>query len=355
MKLKSFSNPSLRLSKFSALAVTPLVAAMLASSAQAVTFQANDKTTVGVGGMIFAQAVWANPDNDAARGNADADTSFGINQAVTRLNFDIRTQTDFGEVRVFVEDEISGAQQGRRHRALFWSDYVVGWTWSNFSDFTGGGEILAPVPLAVGSSWANRNFIIGRNFNLGDAGSVSVSLEDRQLQGANGTAVPDLTANYRATFSGIGLHVGAQMYQLDKFDGSGDSEAKTRFIVGVRAPVTDDLTLRASFITDEDNYDGAVVSAQYKLTDRLRTNLVVEQIMHNDDAQGTRGAGSTVVRRGGDRPKGLMGPRNEDHQKVFVNAIYKTGYNVELGAEVELYMDDDYTDSLLTFQAKYGF
>ncbi|SFW99664.1 hypothetical protein [Marinospirillum alkaliphilum] len=356
MKSKSLSKaPLFNIGKLAALAVTPLAAAMFAASAHAVTFQANDNTTVGIGGIIFAQAVWANPDNDADRGNADADTSFGINQATTRLNFDIRTRTEYGEVRVLLEDEVSGATPGRRHRALFWGDYVAGWTWSNFADFTGGGEVLAPVPLAAGSSWASRNFIFGRNFNLGDAGSFAVSLEDRQLQGDNGTAVPDLTANYRATFNGIGLHVGAQMYQLDKFDGSGDSEAKTRFIVGVRAPVTDDLTLRASFITDEDNYDGVAVSAQYKLTDRLRTNLVVEQIMHSDDAMGTRGAGSTVVRRPADRPKGLSGPRHEDHQKVFVNAIYRTQLGVELGGEVEIYNDDDYTDTLLTFQARYGF
>lgn len=278
-----------------------------------------------------------------------------MNQATTRLNFDIRTQTQYGQVRVFIEEEVSGAATGRRHRALFWGDYVAGWTWSNFADLTGGGEVLAPVPLANGSSWANRNFILGRTFRLNDSSSLAVSLEDRQLQGDNGTAVPDLTANYRATFGNVSLHLGAQFYQLDKFDGSDDSEGKSRFILGASLPVTDDLTLKASFITDEDNYDGAVVSAQYKLTDQWRTNIVVEQILHNDDAAPGRGAATTNVRRPADRPKGLGGAVNEDHQKIFLNAIYRTQLGVELGGEVEVYNGDSKTDTLLTFQARYGF
>lgn len=337
-----------KVGKLTALAVTPLVAAMMATSAQAVTFQATDDTSVGIGGLIFAQAVWANPDNDANRGGEDIeDTVFGINMATTRLNFDVRTQTEYGEVRIFVEDEVSGAQQGRRHRALHWNDWVVGWTWSNFSDFTGGGEILAPVPLAVGSSWANRNFILGRTIDLGDAGSVAVSLEDRQLEGDNGTAVPDLTANYRGSFGMLSVHLGAQLYQID--DGTGDSEGRFRFITGVRANVTDNLMLRGSFISDEDNYDGIAASAQFKISDNLRTNVVFEQIMDEG------GAASTVVRRGGDRPTGLQGPRNEDHQKIFVNAIYTTEMGIDLGGEIEIYNDDDYTDSIFTLQARYGF
>lgn len=347
MKEATGNTPARKVGKLAALAMTPLMAALVATSAQAVTFKATDNTSIGIGGLIFAQSVWAKPDG--------GDATFGMNQATTRLNFDIRTQTQYGQVRVFMEEELSGAATGRRHRALFWNDYVVGWTWSSFADQIGGGEILAPVPLASGSSWMSRNLMMGRNFKLSDTSSIAVSIEDRQLQGANGSALPDLTANYRGKLGSLSLHLGAQFYQLDKFDGSGDSEGKARFILGASLAASDALTLKASFITDEDNYDGAAVSVQYKLTDQWRTNLVVEQILHNEDAAPGRGAATTNVRRPADRPKGLTGAVNEDHQKIFLNAIYRTQVGVEVGGEVEVYNGDSKTDTLLTLQARYGF
>lgn len=308
------------------------LALAIASAANAATVVDTDQHKLQIGGFVAAQAVWTSPDV--------GDMDYSMNLGTTRLNVDYTNKQH--DIRFLYEQNIGN--NSLRHAAIFHDGWVAGQTWSFFANATGAGETVDATGVALTSAPQERNALLGKVIPLGDGMSVGVSIEDRNL-GATETAVPDITANFKGNFGGVGVFVAAQQYntttgtagKVDLDAGSitpavaGEDESFTRFTAGASVPMGA-LGLKAAFTMDDK--DAALsVAGQFKVNDQLRTNLVVEQSMVDV---------------------------GNDYTQLWVNAFYKLQSGWEWGAEVSTASGADGAtvdekDMRVSLQAKYAF
>lgn len=296
------------------------LALAIASTANAATVLDNDDHALKIGGFVAAQAVWEMPDA--------GDANYVMDLGTTRVNVAYTKKTAAGDITVLYENDWNDPTKAAgayrlRHAVIMYDGWVAGQTWSFFANLNGLGETLDANGNAITSSWATRNAVLGKNIKLGDGMSVGIALEDRSRNSGNNVSgltrntspAPDLTANFKAKVGGVGLFAAAQYYQVNDATDADKSEGKVRFTASAAAPIADLATVKVALTSDQDNYDAVSVSGQFKVTDKVRTNLVVEQYM--DDAD------------------------DKDYTQAWVNAIYKMDVGLEWGAELHSVFGDD--------------
>ncbi|GLR63395.1 DcaP family trimeric outer membrane transporter [Marinospirillum insulare] len=322
------------------------LALAVASAANAATVVDNDDHTLKIGGFVAAQAVWEMPDA--------GDANYVMDLGTSRLNVAYTKKTSAGDVTVLYENDWSDGDAAAgdyrlRHAAIMYDGWVAGQTWSFFANLNGLGETLDANGNAITSSWANRNAVLGKNISLGDDMSVGIALEDRSQNSGNAivnekgvalddkgrvpdgnggytavtdgnknsntSAVPDITANFKAKVGGVGLFAAAQYYQVNDLSDDKKSEGKVRFTASAAVPIADVATAKVAFNSDQDKYNAVSLAGQFKINDQIRTNLVVEQYMDDGD--------------------------DKDYTQFWVNAIYKMDAGLEWGAEVHMVSADD--------------
>lgn len=352
------------------------LALAIASTANAATVYDDEKQTLKIGGFVAAQAVWEMPDA--------GDPNYVMDLGTTRLNVAYTKKTEAGDITVLYENDWNDATKAAgayrlRHAAIMYDGWVAGQTWSFFANLNGLGETLDANGNAITSSWASRNAVLGKNISLGEGMSVGIALEDRSLNSGNTptkttfkvdpstglmvvdkpaagdrntSAVPDITANFKGKVGGVGLFAAVQYYQINDATDLEKSEGKVRFTASAAVPLGDAATVKAAFNSDQDNYNAFSVSGQYKITDQIRTNLVVEQYI--DERKG-----STA---------GVANKKDRDYTQAWINAIYKMDSGLEWGAEVHSVFGDDKAaasapyggakadkDMTIRLQARYAF
>lgn len=339
------------------------LALAIASSVNAATVFDDEKQTLKVGGFIAAQAVWEMPDA--------GDANYVMDLGTSRLNIAHTTKTSAGDITVLYENDwASGAaahgDYRLRHAAVMYDGWVAGKTWSFFANLNGLSETFDANGVAITSSWANRNAVLGKNISLGDDMSFGIALEDRAQNNGNapdplvagGTSntspIPDAVVNVKAKVGGVGLFAAAQYYQVNDATDAKDSKGKVRFTASAAMPVADALTFKVAFTSDQDNYKAVSASGQYRITDKVRTNLVIEQYIDE--------------RTGNDSITGIANNKDRDYTQAWLNAIYRMDSGLEWGAELHMLTGDDRAkaaaaygaakedkDVTLRLQAKYAF
>jgi Porin subfamily len=146
--------------------------------------------------------------------------TFGM-YAFTHVNFDARTQTEYGTVRAFIEGELTdndtrtGGQFGLRHAFVQFGNWTFGKTWSTFLHLDSS-PIYSDVVTVTGDNYMRRSQIRYTQ-TFGEGWSVSVAIEDQNYDypyalratgawapvAANAVVndrneAPDLVANIRA-------------------------------------------------------------------------------------------------------------------------------------------------------------
>lgn len=354
------------------------LALAIASSVNAATVFDDEKQTLKVGGFIAAQAVWEMPDA--------GDANYVMDLGTSRLNIAHTTKTSAGDITVLYENDWSSGAAAHgdyrlRHAAVMYDGWVAGKTWSFFANLNGLSETFDASGVAITSSWANRNAVLGKNISLGEDMSVGIALEDRSLNSGNTTtkttykvdpstglmvvdkpaagdrntsAVPDITANFKAKVGGVGLFAAIQYYQVNDASDAKDSKGKVRFTASAAMPVADALTFKVAFTSDQDEYKAVSASGQYRITDKVRTNLVIEQY---------------IDERTGNDSMGIANNKDRDYTQAWLNAIYRMDSGLEWGAELHMLTGDDRAkataaaygaakedkDVTLRLQAKYAF
>jgi len=280
------------------------LALAVASSANAATIVDNAEHQLNIGGYVAAQAAWQMPDV--------GDNDFGMGLGLSRLNFKYTAKTDAGNVTALYENDYLNGAYRLRHAAIMHDGWVAGQTWSFFANLNGLGETIDIFGNSGASSWANRNALLGKNINLADGMSVGVSIEDRN-QTTIASAAPDLTANFKGNFGGIGVFAAVQSYQIQDPDDATSATGEMRMTASASVPVGDTVNVKAAYGMDGD--DMAVsAAAQVKLSDQVRTNLMFEQTMNDAD--------------------------NTDSTSIWINAFYKMPSGFEWGGEVQMVSAD---------------
>lgn len=327
------------------------LALAIASTANAAVVVDNDKHSLKIGGFVAAQAVWEMPDK--------GDTNYVMDLGTSRLNVAYTKKTSAGDITVLYENDWNDATKAAgayrlRHAAIMYDGWVAGQTWSFFANLNGLGETLDANGNAITSSWASRNAVLGKNISLGEDMSVGIALEDRNMNSGNdvvgGTrntsAAPDVTANFKAKAGGVGLFAAVQYYQINDATDAKKSEGKVRVTASAAVPLGDAATVKAAVNADEDNYNAFSVSGQLKLSDKVRTNLVVEHVV--DERKGAK---------------------DTDYTQAWLNAIYRMDVGLEWGAEIQMVSGDDFAkviapaygsaredkDVTVSLQARYAF
>lgn len=303
------------------------LALAIASTANAATVVDNDKHTLKIGGFVAATADWTIYDNAAGQ---DSDVNFGMGLGVSRLNVAYTQKTAAGDITYLYENDwaagATGDEYRLRHAAIMHDGWVAGYTWSAFANLTGLAETIDAAGPTNVSANAQRTATLGKNISIGDGMSVGLFVEDRKHALTTGgaksnrtanTPLPDLVANFKGKFGTTNVFAAVEMIQKDK-PGSAPAktEAKVNATVGVSSQVTDELNLKlAASSWDEgvksspnDRDLGVLVGAQYKFTDQVRANLVVEQFIGGAD--------------------------DVDHTAIWVNGFYKMDAGWEWGAEL---------------------
>ncbi|WP_027849261.1 hypothetical protein [Marinospirillum minutulum] len=286
------------------------LALAIASTANAATVYDDEKQTLKIGGFVAAQAYWEMPDA--------GEVNYGMDLGTSRLNVTHTSKTSAGDITFMYEQNI--ANNTLRHAVIMYDGWVAGQTWSMFANLNGLGETLDANGNAITSSWASRRAMLGKNFSLGEGMSVGVAFEekgDNAGNPGNASPMPDLTANFKAKVGGVGLFAAAQLYQVNDATDPKASEGKARFTASAAVPIADVVTVKAALTSDTDKYNAVSVSGQFKITDQVRTNLVVESYM--DDG------------------------KDKDYTQVWVNAIYRMQSGLEWGAEVQMVSGDTAT------------
>lgn len=326
------------------------LALAIASAASAATVVDTDAHRLNIGGFVAAQAVWTMADA--------ADTNnYSMNLGTSRVNIDYRNKQH--DIRFLYEQNV--ASNSLRHAAIFHDGWVAGQTWSFFANATGAGETVDATGVALTSAPQQRNALLGKVITFGDGMSVGVAAEKRY--NTTDTAAPDITVNFKGNFGGVGVFVAGQQYNVNNSKpGSSaslgtctdyndlttcivnppkaavieDDESFTRFTVGASVPMGA-FGLKAAF-TQDDKDAYASVAGQLKISDQLRTNLVVEQFMADAD--------------------------DSDYTAVWVNGFYKLQSGWEWGGEVRMVTADDNASAInglndkdmrVSLQAKYAF
>lgn len=330
----------------------PLALAIAASTANAATVVDTDAHTLKIGGFVGATAGWTIKDKAPTQ---DSDVDFEMGLGVSRLNIAYTQKTSAGDITYLYENDWAGTQPSGgnyrlRHAAIFYDGYVAGFTWSGFANLTGLSETIDPSGTSGNSANAQRTATLGKNFSIADGMSVGVFIEDHShgfttAASASGrtanTPLPDLVANFKGDFGVAQAFAAVRMQQVDKTGSApAETEAEVDFTLGVNSQVTDELNLKAALTSFDGDDLGFSVAGQYKFTDQIRANLVVEQYIADAD--------------------------DSDYTAIWVNAFYKMDAGWEWGAELRSVSADNTTikvgspaladkDMSFTLQAKYAF
>lgn len=344
------------------------LALAIASAANAATVVDTDQHKLQIGGFVAASGNWLVDSNTATNGythpvtgivgtddpRVDSDIDYGMSLGTSRINVIYDRKTSAGDVRFYYEQNI--ASNSLRHAAIFWDGWVAGQTWNGFANLTA----LADTIDATGNTRAadaRRNAVLGRNFSIADGMSVGVFLED-QGEAGNNRVLPDVTANFKGKFGAVEVFAATQLIQYnEQFAGSfvapvtgapSSTDMAVDFTLGTKVQV-EDLRLQAALtMKDGRGYytlaDAAraglnaandptgvrrtayanqskgmdtyfTVAAQYKFSDQIRANAVLEQSMMDRD--------------------------NSDSTQVWLNAFYTTASGWEWGTELSLVAADD--------------
>lgn len=307
------------------------LALAIASTANAAVVVDNDKHTLKIGGYVAATADWKIYDKTAA--NMDSDVDFGMSLGTSRLNVAYTQKTSFGDITYLYENDWAGGDNYRlRHAAIMYDGYVAGYTWSAFSNLTALAETIDAVGPTNISAVAQRTATLGKNISIGDGMSVGLFVEDRSHGFTTGgaetnrtanTPLPDVVANFKGKFGTTSVFAAVEMIQMDKVSISNataanpaKTEAKVNATFGVSSQVIDPLNLKLAVTSWDEGVKGSpndrdlgvLVGAQYKITDQIRTNLVVEQFVGGAD--------------------------DTDRTGVWLNGFYKMDAGWEWGAEL---------------------
>lgn len=341
------------------------LALAIASTANAATVVDTDAHTLKIGGFVGATAGWTIFDD--AGPAQDSDVDFGMGLGVSRLNIAYTQKTAAGNITYLYENDWAGkpvANGGNyrlRHAVIKYDGWSAGYTWSAFANLTGLAETIDAAGTSGISATAPRTASLGKDIKIADGMSVGLFVEDnshpfntstsdRAASGAKleadgtivnaesrtNTAVPDVVANFKGDFGVAQAFAAVRMIQVEKNGGGSEgTEGEVDFTVGVNSQI-DALNLKAA-VTSFDSGDlGASVAAQYKFTDQIRANLVVEQFVGDTN--------------------------NTDRTGVWVNGFYKMDAGWEWGAELRSVSADagkvnglGDKDMSFTLQAKYAF
>lgn len=324
------------------------LALAIASTASAATIVDNAQHRLNIGGFVAASADWTIFDSAATQ---DSDINFGMGLGTSRLNINYTQKTAAGNISYLYENDWAGGDAYRlRHAAIMHDGWVAGFTWSGFANLTGLAETIDAAGTSGKSANAQRTATLGKNITLADGMSVGVFIEDHKhafnTQKSDRTAntpLPDMVVNFKGNFGPAAVFAAARMVQVDKVstaDATVANKAETEMNVdvtlGTNIKLTDDLSVKAA-VTSYDNGDlAASVAGQMKLSDQLRTNLVIEQWV-------------------ADAP-------NSDATALWVNAFYKMASGWEWGAELRTVSSDAPAinglgdkDMRVSLQAKYAF
>lgn len=318
------------------------LALAVAASTQAATVVDTAQHRLNLGGFVAAQSVWINDDSADTLDNK-------FNLGTSRFNVGY-TNKEHG-ITFFYEQGIDSNNPGRRHAYIAHDGWVAGWTLSFFGNAVGGGDTIDHSGLTTYSARQDRNALIGKRFNLGDGLTLGVAVE--QVFGGTGsghlgldeprdTAAPDLTVNFTGKFGSTTVFAAAQQYNYGDAATAAawtEDDSNTRFTLGLNQPLGD-FGLRAAATVVTDAYTAVSVAGQYKVSDAVRTNLIVEQYLDEvDDA---------------------------DFTSVWVNAFYTLPSGWEWGGEVQFVSGDTFApgagtnalndgDFAVRIQAKYAF
>lgn len=330
------------------------LALAIASTANAATVLDNDKHTLNIGGFVSGIASWAVRDNAAGH---DSDINYDIDLGVSRLNVKHTQKTSAGDITYLYENDFRGPNGYRlRHAAIMYDGWVAGQFWSGFANLTGLAETIDAVGTSGGSANAQRTATLGKNFSIADGMSVGVFLEDHrkgtEVSGRTAnTAIPDIAANFKGKFGGTDVFAGLRMTQKNDPTAPAaniKTEAKVDLTLGVSSQIGDMVNVKAALTSYDEGVkrsangrDFAVsVAGQVKITDQIRTNLVIEQFVADAN--------------------------NSDSTAVWVNAFYKMEAGWEWGAELRSVSADNAAitmglpgladkDMSVALQAKYAF
>ncbi|SEI45746.1 Porin subfamily protein [Allopseudospirillum japonicum] len=310
--------------KIAGTVILPLAAVAMASSAHAASWKIDSlNTEVGIGGYVKLEARSIDKESGA--------DDFLMHAKQTRFNLSTKTATSYGDIKTFIEMDFYGNQEGTdsnsklnprmRHAAVMWDGWLAGQYWSTFSTFEGMAETLDFVGVTGKSVHLERNAQLAKTLNFGQAGKLTLGIEDRNQSGDSTS--PDPAIKYANAFGPLAFSLAAQNYE--KAD-----DTKTRVGAGAKLSLGS-ATLQAGYTDDEDNYDAVSGAIKVKFNDSLRANLVYENV---DFETGT------------------------DYDQAWANLIYKTGYGVEVGGEYSVKMYDDAIDSkdhIVQVDVKYAF
>lgn len=343
--------------------VLPLALAIASTAATAAVVVDNDKHTLKIGGFVAATADWTIKDKAVGQ---DSDINFDMGLGTSRLNVTYTQKTSAGDISYIYENDFNGVSgtggavntYRLRHAAIKYDGWVAGYTWSGFANAANLAETIDLVGTTGNSATAPRTAILGKDIKVADGMTVGLFVENSNHSYTAGgppkrtanTPLPDVVANYKAKFGNTNVFAAVRMVQLDKATAPGadkKTEGKVDFSLAVNSQVTDALNLKLAMVSfDEgikvspDGRDLAVsVAGQYKITNQIRTNLVVEQFVADQD--------------------------KSDYTAVWVNAFYKMDSGFEWGAEVRSVSADTTAsvgnlklsdkDMSFNLQAKYAF
>lgn len=322
------------------------LALAIASAASAATVVDNAQHRLNIGGFVSAQAHWTILDNAVGQ---DSDVNVGLGLGVSRFNVNYTQKTAAGNITYLYENDFNGPAGSHyrlRHAAIMHDGWVAGFTWSGFANLTGLAETIDAAGTSGRSANSQRTATLGKNITLADGMSVGVFVEDHshpyttdnRRRTAN-TAIPDMVVNFKGNFGPAAVFAAARMVQVDKAVAAGadkETEMLTDVTLGTNVKLTDALSVKAA-MTSYDNGDlAASVAGQMKLSDQLRTNLVIEQWMADAN--------------------------NSDATALWLNAFYKMASGWEWGAELRTVSSDAPAinglgdkDMRVSLQAKYAF
>lgn len=326
------------------------LALAIASAASAATIVDNAQHRLNIGGFVSAQAHWTIFDSAATQ---DSDINVGLGLGVSRFNVNYTQKTAAGNITYLYENDFNGPAGSHyrlRHAAIMHDGWVAGFTWSGFANLTGLAETIDAAGTSGRSANSQRTATLGKNITLADGMSVGVFVEDHshpyttdnRRRTAN-SAIPDMVVNFKGNFGPAAVFAAARMVQVDKVPAAGatvankaEAEMLVDVTLGTNVKITDELSVKAA-VTSYDNGDlAASVAGQMKLSDQLRTNLVIEQWVD-------------------DKP-------NRDATALWVNAFYKMASGWEWGAELRTVSSDAPAinglgdkDMRVSLQAKYAF
>jgi len=323
------------------------LALAIAGAANAATVYDDEKQTLKIGGYVAAQAGWTIYDASTD----DSDVDYGMGLSLSRLNIAYTQKTSAGDITYLYENDWAGAQPSGgnyrlRHAAIKYDGWVAGFTWSGFANLTGLAETIDAGGTSGKSANAQRTATLGKNIAIADGMSVGVFVEDHSHAFTTGgsasgrtanTPLPDLVANFKGDFGVAQAFAAVRMQQVDKAGSApAETEGSVDVTLGVNSQVADPVNVKAALTSFDSGDLGVSVAGQFKISDQVRTNLVVEQFV-------------------GD-------VKNTDHTAIWVNGFYKMDAGWEWGAELRSVSADagavnglSDKDMSFTLQAKYAF